>query len=129
MREYEIWWAKLPQPAGRRLVLLLSRDDAYSYLNKFIAADITTVIRQIPTEVPLGRKERLPKACVASFDNVRVVSRAALVGRIGALSPNRIPEVKRAMGYALGWSELTHLEASPYCVAQVRTSATPNVLA
>ncbi len=106
MRQYEIWWAKLPQPAGRRAVLLLSRDDAYSYLNKFIAADVTTVIRHIPTEVALGRNERMPKPCVASFDNVRVVSRSALVQCISALSPRRIPEVERALGYALGWSEL-----------------------
>ena len=57
MRQFEIWWAKLPKPAGRRPVLLLTRDDAYSYLNKFVAAEITTTIRDIPVEVPLGRRE------------------------------------------------------------------------
>jgi hypothetical protein len=35
MRQYEVWWASLPQPAGRRPVLLLSRNGAYGYLNKF----------------------------------------------------------------------------------------------
>ena len=44
MKQYEIWWAELPKPSGRRRVLLLSRDDAYSVLNKFVAAEITATI-------------------------------------------------------------------------------------
>ncbi len=110
MRQYEIWWAELPQPAGRRPVLLLSRDDAYSYLNKFVVAEITTVLRNIPTEVPLGRRERMPRACAANCDNLRVVSRPAFVERISALPASRIPEVKRAVGYAFNWSELIETE-------------------
>ena len=106
MRQYEIWWANLPKPAGRRPVLLLSRQDAYSYLNKFIVAEITTTIRSIPVEVLLGARERLPKPCVANCDNLRTVSREALVQRISALPSQRIPEVKRALGYALAWPEL-----------------------
>jgi len=30
VRRGEIWWADLPPPAGRRPVLLLSRDEAYA---------------------------------------------------------------------------------------------------
>src|ERR1017187_3092647 len=41
VRQFEIWWANLPAPAGRRPVLLLSRHDAYQYLSKFIVAEIT----------------------------------------------------------------------------------------
>lgn len=106
MKQYEIWWANLPKPAGRRPVLLLSRNDAYSYLNKFVVAEITTTIRDIPVEVPLGRAEGLFKKCAANFDNIRTIAREALDGRISRLSPARHPEVKRALGYALGWDEL-----------------------
>ncbi len=76
MKQFEVWWARLPAPAGRRPVLLLSRNDAYQYLNKFIVAEITTTIRAIPVEVKLGRKEGLPSACVANLDNVRTVAKA-----------------------------------------------------
>jgi mRNA interferase MazF len=106
MRQFEIWWADLPLPTGRRPVLLLSRDDAYAYLNKFVAAEITTTIRDIPVEVPLGTKEGLPKPCVANCDNLRTVSRSVLTERISKLHPRREAEVKRAVGYALGWREL-----------------------
>lgn len=106
MTQYEIWWARLPAPAGKRPVLLLSRKDCYGYLNKFIAAEITTTIRNIAVEVPLGPAEGLAKKCVVNCDNLRTVSRSALFRRAGILGRGREPEIKRAVGYALGWDEL-----------------------
>ena len=49
------------------------------------------------------------KACrntAANFDNPRTVSKSALVKRLGGLSPSRHQEVKRALGYSVGWEEL-----------------------
>ena len=106
MKQYEIWWAQLPEPVGRRPVVLLSRDDAYDVLNKFIAAEITTTIRKIPIEVLLGAAEGLPKPCVVNCDNLRTIAKQNLVKRIGRLPTKKIPELKRAVGYALGWDEL-----------------------
>jgi mRNA interferase MazF len=109
LRQYEIWWADLPQPAGRRPVLLLSREDAYSYLDKFLAAEITTTVRGIPVEVSLGKPEGLTHRCVANFDNVRTIGRSRLTRRIGVVTGSRVNEVKRALGYALAWDELMDL--------------------
>ena len=107
MKQFEIWWADLPQPAGRRPVLLLSRDDAYSYLNKFIVAEITTTIRNIRVEVPLGSRDGMRRPSVVNCDNIWTVSRQSLSGRIAALAPDRHAAVKRAVGFAFGWAELT----------------------
>lgn len=106
MKQYEIWWAELPPPAGRRPVLLLSRDDAYGVLSKFIAAEITTTIRNIPIEVPLSKAEGMSKPCVVNCDNLRTISKIYLVKRISRIAPSRVHEVKRAVGYALAWEEL-----------------------
>jgi mRNA interferase MazF len=106
VRQFEIWWANLPAPAGRRPVLLLSRNDAYQYLNKFVVAEITTTIRSIPVEVKVGRREGLPSSCVANLDHIRTVARQWFDSRAGALAPSRHCEVKSALGYALGWGEL-----------------------
>ena len=106
VKQYELWWADLPKPAGRRPVLLLSRDDAYSVLNKFIAAEITATIRHIPIEVALGPAEGMPKPCVVNCDNLRTISKVHLVKKISMLAPKRVHEVKRAIGYALAWEEL-----------------------
>jgi mRNA interferase MazF len=106
VKQYEIWWADLPKPAGRRPVLLLSRDDAYTVLNKFVAAEVTATVRHIPLEVPLGSIEGMPKPCVVNCDNLRTISKVRLVKRISKLSHKRVHEVKRAVGYALAWEEL-----------------------
>lgn len=106
MRQFEVWWAELPDPVGRRPVLLLTRNQAYEYLNKVIVAELTTRVRSIPQEVTLGRGEGLPRACVANFDNIHVVPVSALSKRIGRLARGRHREAKQALGYALGWPEL-----------------------
>jgi len=81
------------------------------YLNKFVVVEITTTIRGIAEEVSLGPAEGLPKRCVANCDNVRTVARSMLAQKAGALAPSRQVEVKRALGHALGWSELVELPA------------------
>jgi mRNA interferase MazF len=108
MRQYEIWWADLPHPVGRRPVLLLTRSAAYAYLNKVIVAEITRTIRGIPQEVPVGELEGFDSS-VANFDNVHVIAKHLLSSRVGALSAAREREVKRALGYALDWPELKTL--------------------
>ena len=110
MRQYEIWWASLPPPVGRRPVLLLSRDSAYAVLNKVIVAEVTSTVREIPVEVSLGRREGLSGRSVANLDNVHVVARGDLAAKIGALSVSRVPEVKRALGHALDWPELKYVD-------------------
>lgn len=107
MKQYELWWAELPTPVGTRPVLLLSRDGAYAYLSRVLAVEVTSKIRGIPQEVVLGRREGMPRRCVANLDNLRSVSVASLRDRIGLLPATRVLDVKRALGYALGWIELS----------------------
>jgi mRNA interferase MazF len=109
VKQYELWWAQLPEPVGTRPVLLLSRSGAYRYLSRVLAVEVTTKVCTIPQELVLGRREGMPRSCVANFDNLRAVPRSMLVERIGGLSPARIVEAKHALGYAVGWIELTNL--------------------
>jgi mRNA interferase MazF len=111
VKQYEIWWAALPKPAGRRPVLLLSRDTAYSYLNKFVVVEITTTVRSIPVEVRLGPREGLPQPCAANCDTIRTIAREKLEERIGTLSAARHAEVEHAVGHALAWFALMEARA------------------
>ena len=110
MKQFEIWWANLPEPVGRRPVLLMSRNDAYEYLSKFIAVEITSTVRGIASEISLGDDEGLPKTCAANCDSLRMVPRSSLTRLAGKLPPERWVEAKRAMGAVLGWRELTDLD-------------------
>jgi mRNA interferase MazF len=107
VKQYDVWWADLPEPVGRRPVLLLTRTGAYAYLSSVLAVEITTKIRAMPQEVVLGRREGLPRRCVANFDNLRSVPVSSLSEQLGGISNARVVEIKQALGYALGWIELT----------------------
>jgi mRNA-degrading endonuclease toxin of MazEF toxin-antitoxin module len=90
-------------------VLLLTRTPAYEYLNKVIVAEVTTTIRDIAQEVPLGLAEGLRQDSVANLDNVHVLPKSVLGDKLGSLAEHREREVKRALGHALGWPELQAL--------------------
>jgi mRNA interferase MazF len=102
VRRGEIWWADLPPPAGRRPVVLLSRNEAYAVRELVTVAPVTTRARRIPTEVLLGLAEGLPKACVANLDTITTIPRRTLARPIGPLSPEKLAAVERALVFALG---------------------------
>lgn len=108
-RQFDVWWASLPDPAGRRPVLLLGRSSAFTYLGRVLVVEVTSTVRGIPQEVTLGRREGLPRTCVANLDALRTVPRACLSAPIGRLAASRHVEVKRALGHVLHWPELTIL--------------------
>lgn len=101
MRRGEVWWAELPSPAGRRPVVLLSRSEAYAVRSLVTVAPITTRIRRIPTEVPLGRDEGLPRRCVVNLDTITTIPKANLAARLTILSPGKLASIERALRFAL----------------------------
>lgn len=101
MQKGEIWWARLPEPIGKRPVVLLSRDEAYSVRNAITVAEITSTIRNIPVEVSLGPEDNLPKKCVINLDTIITIRKELLVERITILEPDKIDEVNKAIKFAL----------------------------
>ena len=102
MRRGEIWWADLPAPAGRRPVVLLSRDEAYTVRELVIVAPVTSRARRIPTEVALGSEDGLPRSCVANLDTLTTIPKAALTRQLATLSPLKLAAVERALRFAVG---------------------------
>ena len=102
MRRGEVWWADLPAPAGRRPVLLLSRDEAYVVRALVTVAPVTTRTRSIPAEVPLGPRDGLPKPCVVNLDSIITIARSVVRERIASLNPEKLSAVDAAIHFALG---------------------------
>ncbi|MDD5091719.1 MAG: type II toxin-antitoxin system PemK/MazF family toxin [Candidatus Wallbacteria bacterium] len=101
MKRGEIWWAELPPPVGRRPVLLLSRNAAYQVRLAVTVAEITSVIRDIPVEVPLDVGDGMPKKCVVNLDTVITVPKSCIVKFITALQPGKMAEAEAALRFAL----------------------------
>ncbi|MGH9185558.1 MAG: type II toxin-antitoxin system PemK/MazF family toxin [Acidimicrobiales bacterium] len=96
----EVWWGEAPDQKGRPY-LVLTRNEAISVLRTVVVAPITRTIRDIPSEVHLGRPEGLAIECAANFDNVLAFPKAMLVRRVGALGAQRVDDVCRAMSAAI----------------------------
>jgi mRNA interferase MazF len=104
MKRGEVWWATLPKPAGKRPVVLLSRDEAYQVRNLVTVAPVTTRIRNIPVEVQLGRADGLPRACAVNLDTITTIPKSLLVDRITFLNPKKIQALNEAIQFALDLS-------------------------
>ena len=102
MKRGEMWWAELASPAGRRPVLLLSRNEAYTVRELVMVAPLTTRIRGIPSEVPLGDEDGVPRACVVNLDTITTIAKASLRERLTALSAEKLKAVEEALHFSLG---------------------------
>ena len=105
MRRGEVWWADLPPPTGRRPVVLLSRDDAYAVRALVTVAPVTTRIRSIPAEVPLGPEDGLPRDCVVNLDTIITIAKNSLQARIASLRSAKVQAIDAAIRFALGLDE------------------------
>lgn len=88
----DVWWGESPDEKGRPF-LVVSRDAANRVMQRVLVAPVTTQIRGLPSELPLGEAEGLPRPSVASFDNVQPFLKAMLVRRLGALGPDRARDI------------------------------------
>jgi mRNA interferase MazF len=97
----EIWWARLPMPAGRRPVVLVSRDSAYTVRASVTVIEVSTSIRGIPTEIPLGKRDGLPKRCAANADSIVTIPKTWLESRISSLDAEKSHALNAALRFAL----------------------------
>ena len=100
MRRGEVWWANIPR-AGRRPILLLSRDVSYAVRTNVTVGEITTNIRGIPVEVGMDKSDGLPRECVVNLDNIVTIPMAQLSNLVVDLSPEKMRQVNQAIIYAL----------------------------
>ena len=101
MRRGDVWWAELGEAAGRRPVVLLSRNEAYAIRELLTVAPVTTRIRKIPVEVPLGKEDGLAKKCVVNLDIITTIPKRCLTERIEHLGPLKLKAINDAIRFAL----------------------------
>jgi mRNA interferase MazF len=104
MKRGEVWWVEMPQPAGRRPAVLLSRDAAYLVRAAVTVAPVTRSIRNIPVEVLLDRSDGMPTRCVVNLDDITTLPKSLVKQRITLLSPEKIQKIDEAIRFALDLS-------------------------
>jgi mRNA interferase MazF len=83
-----------------RPALILTRPSKVHLLTWVTVAPITTTIRGITSEVPVGPRNGLDHACVVSCDNITTVRKEAVGPTLGLLFDDQEPELARAIGDA-----------------------------
>lgn len=98
----EIWNYRFKSPDKRRPVVVLTRQEVIGLLDTVMVAPITTTVRGIPSEVPVGVEEGLKRDSAINLDHVQTVEQARLVTFIGSLSTERMRQVCNALAMAAG---------------------------
>ena len=80
-----------------RPVLVLTREVVRPYLNQVTVAPISSTIRGLATELPLGPSNGLDHDCVAILDSVTTISTTALGRQIGFLLDSQERDLTHAI--------------------------------
>ena len=97
MKRGQVWWAQNLGPAGRRPVLILSRDSMPPGHQEITVAYLTSTIRHRPVEVLLTRADGVSKTCVVNLDAINTIPKRYLNYLICTVSPTKMDEVKEAI--------------------------------
>jgi mRNA interferase MazF len=88
-------------PGGRRPVVILTRDRAIPVLANVTVAAVTGTIRDLPTEVPVGRRQGLARESVVNCDILFTVPKSSLGRLRGALDAEATTRLREALMIAL----------------------------
>ena len=101
MKRGEIRWYKFQSPDKKRPALILTRDSILAYLGEVTIAPVTTIIRDISSEVFLSKDDGMPRDCVINFDHIQTVSKGKIGSLITTISSEKRKQVREAIIFAL----------------------------
>lgn len=82
--------------------MVVTRQVAIPVLSHVTVVLVTSRVRGLRTEVPLGPAHGLGHGCVANCDHVLTVPKQALVGYRGSLGRSELVRLRDALKVALG---------------------------
>lgn len=98
-RRGDVWLAHLDKI---RPFIVLTRDPMGGLLRAVIGAPVTSTVRDVSTEVPVGPEDGIRVESVANLDHVQLVARARLVRRVGRARPATVNAICAALNIAVG---------------------------
>jgi mRNA interferase MazF len=97
-RRADVWLAQLDKV---RPVIILTRDPLGRFLHSVIAAPITSTVRGLSTEVPVGPADGVRVASVANLDNIQLIERTRLVRHVGVATDATMTHLCEALAIAV----------------------------
>ena len=100
----DVRWYRFKKPDKQRPVIILTRNSAIEFLGEVTVAPVTSIIRDMPTEVVLSTKDGMPRSCAVNLDHLQTVSRGKIGARLTTLKPERMEAIRKALLFALGFN-------------------------
>jgi mRNA interferase MazF len=101
-RRSEVWLADLDKT---RPVIVLTRNPMGRYLDAVLVAPVTSTVRGVSTEVPVGPADGVRVEAVANMDNTQLVARTRLLRRVGRATPETMADLCRSLAIAVDCPE------------------------
>jgi mRNA interferase MazF len=93
-----VWLADLDKT---RPVIVLTRNPMGRYLDAVLVAPVTSTVRDVSTEVPVGAADGVRIESVANMDNTQLVPRTRFRRRVGRATPATMSGLCRALAIAV----------------------------
>jgi mRNA interferase MazF len=93
-----VWLAEVDKT---RPVIVLTRNPMGRYLNAVLVAPVTSTVRGVSTEVPVGPADGIRVESVANLDNTQLLARTRLVRRVGHATPDTMFRLCSALAIAV----------------------------
>jgi mRNA interferase MazF len=101
MKRGEVRWYKFRKPDKRRPVVILTRDSVIEYLGEVAVAPVTSVVRDMASEVTLSTDDGMPRDCAVNCDHIQTVAKGRVGRLITTLTPAKLAELRRAIRFAI----------------------------
>jgi mRNA interferase MazF len=98
----EIRLFRFASPDKQRPVVVLTRDSIIDRLARVTVAPLTSTIRGVASEVPLGTEDGLKQPCAVNLHHIVTVPKEGLGRRVAQLDERRVDQICSAIAFALG---------------------------
>ncbi len=100
VRRGDIWLADVGHKT--RPVLVLTRDEVIDVRANVTVAEVTTQVRGLAVEVPVGMETGIDESSVINCDGIHTIPQRRLTQQIGAIEDEVLSDVCAAIATALG---------------------------
>ena len=100
MKRGEVWLAEIGRKP--RPVVVVTRDEVLDVRANVTVAEITTTVRGLAVEVPIGPAIGIDQASVVNGDGLHTVSQRRLTKRLGRVDDEALDAICDAVTVALG---------------------------
>jgi mRNA interferase MazF len=84
-----------------RPVVVMTRDPMGRLLNAVLVAPVTSTVRGVSTEVPVGAPDGIRRPSVANTDNLQLLGRGRLVRPVGRATSSTMSSLCAALSIAI----------------------------